>query len=64
METRNRVGIGLSYTPARQATLAGEIDSLESIPGLPNSLSIQALFFRIRRHVSSIQLGGDEDVEY
>jgi hypothetical protein len=32
MEARNRVGVGVSYTPAHQATSAGEIDSLESIP--------------------------------
>jgi hypothetical protein len=33
MEARNRVGIGLSYRPAMQATYAGGIDSLESILG-------------------------------
>ncbi len=33
MEARNRVGIGF-VVPARQATQAGRIDSLESIPGL------------------------------
>ncbi len=42
METRNRVGIGLSYRPA-QATLAGGIDSLVSIPGLLKSLKIPPL---------------------
>jgi hypothetical protein len=35
---RNRV-----IVPVRQATLAGRIDSLESIPGLLKSLKIRAL---------------------
>ncbi len=39
---RNRVGIGV-VVPARQATLAGGIVSLESIPGLLNSLKIPSL---------------------
>jgi hypothetical protein len=39
MWTRNRVGLGLSY----QATWAGGIYSLESIPGLHKLLKIRAL---------------------
>ncbi len=42
MWARNRVGIRLSY-PARQATEAGGIDCLESIPGLLKSLKIPSL---------------------
>ncbi len=42
MGSRNQVGIGLSYRPARLHRLAG-IDSLESIPGLLKSLKIRAL---------------------
>ena len=38
---RHRVGIGLSYRPAR-ATQAGGIDALESIPGLHKCLKIRA----------------------
>ncbi len=41
---RNRVGIGLSYRPARLH--AGGIDSLEYIPGLLKSLKIWALYTR------------------
>ncbi len=41
MGTRNRLGIGLSYT-ARQATQPGGIDSLESIIWLLKSLKIRA----------------------
>jgi hypothetical protein len=41
MGARHRVGIGLSYRPAR-ATQAGGIDALESIPGLHKRLKIQA----------------------
>jgi len=49
MGSRNRVRIGLSNRPARLHRLAesipwNEIDSLESIPGLLNSLNIWALF--------------------
>jgi hypothetical protein len=33
---------GFRVTPARQATYTGEIDSLESIPGLLKSLKIRA----------------------
>jgi hypothetical protein len=40
MGARNRIGIGLSYRPARLQ--AGGIDSLESIPGLLKSLKIRA----------------------
>ncbi len=40
---RNRVGIGLSYWPAR-GYKAGGIDSLESIFGLLISLKIGALY--------------------
>jgi hypothetical protein len=36
MEAGNRVGIGLSYRPARLHRLA-DFDSLESIPGLLKS---------------------------
>jgi hypothetical protein len=41
MKTRNRVGIGLSYRPARLHRLA--VDSFESNPGLLESLKIRAL---------------------
>ena len=41
MGARNRVGIGLSDRPARLQ--AGEIHSLESIPGLHKRLKIRAL---------------------
>ncbi len=43
LNSLNRVGIGLSYIPARQATQPGGIGSLESILGLLKSLKIQAL---------------------
>jgi hypothetical protein len=43
MGARNRVGIGLSYWPAR-GYKAGGIDSLESIFGLLKSLKIRALY--------------------
>ncbi len=43
MGARNRVGIGLSYWPAR-GHKAGVIDSLESILGLLKSLKIRALY--------------------
>ncbi len=39
---RNRVGIGLSYRPAR--LVAGGIHSLESIPGLHKRLKIRAQY--------------------
>ncbi len=42
LESGNRVGIELSYRP-RQATSAGGMDSLESIPGLLKSLEIPSL---------------------
>jgi hypothetical protein len=42
MGARNREEIGLSYL-ARQATLAGGIDSLESVLELLKSLKIRAL---------------------
>jgi hypothetical protein len=42
MGTRNRVGIGLSYRPARLHS-PGRIGSLESILGLLKSLKIRAL---------------------
>ncbi len=41
MGARNRVN--WVAVPARQASQAGEIDSLESIPGLLNSLKIPSL---------------------
>jgi hypothetical protein len=41
--TRKRVGIGLSYRPARLHRLLAEFDSLDSIPGLLKSLKIRAL---------------------
>jgi hypothetical protein len=44
MGARNRVGIGLSYRPARLHRRG--IDSLESIPGLLKSLKIRALVGR------------------
>jgi hypothetical protein len=37
----------LFAVPARQATLAGGIDSLEAIPGLPKRLQIRALILGI-----------------
>jgi hypothetical protein len=43
MRARNRVGIGLSYRPARLHTQPEEIGSLESIPGLLKSFKIRAL---------------------
>jgi hypothetical protein len=42
METRNRVGIGLSYRPPGYIGWRG-IDSLKSIPGLLKGLQIRAL---------------------
>jgi hypothetical protein len=47
--SRNRVVV-----PARQATLSGGIDSLESIPGLLKSLKIWA----------QAQLAGKEDFQH
>ncbi len=41
---RNRVGIGLSYRPTRQATQAGGIVSLKWILGLLKRLHIRALY--------------------
>ncbi len=43
MEARNRVGIGLSYRPARLQRLAESIYSLESFLGRLKSLKIRAL---------------------
>jgi hypothetical protein len=40
MGARHRVGIGRVIVPARQATKAGGIHSLESIPGIHNCLKI------------------------
>jgi len=45
MVARNRVRIGLVVLPARQAVLAGEINSLEAIPGLLKSLKIPCQIF-------------------
>jgi hypothetical protein len=42
MGTRNQAGKGLTYRP-RQATKAGEIDAMESIPGLRECLKIPPL---------------------
>jgi hypothetical protein len=43
MGAKNRVGIGLSFRPARlHGTQPGGIGSSESIPGLPKSLKIRA----------------------
>jgi hypothetical protein len=42
MGARNRVGIGLSYRPARLHIKPGGIGSLESILGLLKSLKIRA----------------------
>ncbi len=53
MGTMNRIGIGLSghrTVPARQATLAGGIHYLESIPGPHTRLKIRAL---CERHLRS-----------
>jgi hypothetical protein len=43
MGARNRVGIGLSYRPARLHRADG-INPLESIPGLHKRLKIRALW--------------------
>ncbi len=48
MGAGNRVGIGLSYRPAMQATYAGGIDSLESILGLHKSFKIRALLLALQ----------------
>ena len=43
MGARSRASRNSVVVPARQATQAGGIDSLESIPGLLKSLKIRAL---------------------
>ncbi len=50
MGARNRVGIGLSYRPARLHRLA-EIYSLESILGLLKSKKIRALIGQCRNPI-------------
>jgi hypothetical protein len=51
MRARNRVGIGLSYRPARLHSLA-EFGSLESILRLLKSLKIRALLTPTHRQVA------------
>jgi hypothetical protein len=59
MGAGNRVGVGLSYRPARLHTQTGGIGSLESILGLLKSLKIRAQvpnLLRAEQHNIAIML--------